>query len=50
MRVAVITLVAGRHQHLTLQQQGLAASGLAPDHYVVVTLDDPDAAGVLRGG
>ncbi|MGV9689176.1 glycosyltransferase family 2 protein [Streptomyces sp. NPDC003444] len=48
MRVAVITLVAGRHRHLALQQRGLAASDQAPDHYVVVTLDDPDAAGVVR--
>ncbi|RRQ73111.1 sugar transferase [Streptomyces griseofuscus] len=48
MRVAVITLVAGRHRHLALQQRGLAASDLAPDHYVVITLDDPGAADVLQ--
>lgn len=48
MRVAVITLVAGRHQHLALQQRGLAASDMAPDHYVVVALDDSAAAEVVR--
>ncbi|MFC8270622.1 glycosyltransferase family 2 protein [Streptomyces cinereoruber] len=49
MRVAVITLVAGRHRHLALQQRGLAHGTRRPDHYVVVAMDDPDAAGVLRG-
>ncbi|MEU6062618.1 galactosyltransferase-related protein [Streptomyces sp. NPDC047097] len=49
MRVAVITLVAGRHRHLALQQRGLAASHRRPDHYLVVALDDPAAAGVVRG-
>ncbi|MCP9946822.1 galactosyltransferase-related protein [Streptomyces somaliensis] len=49
MRVAVITLVAGRHRHLALQQRGLARGARPPDHYVVVAMGDPDAAGVLRG-
>ncbi|MEU2561969.1 galactosyltransferase-related protein [Streptomyces longispororuber] len=49
MRVAVITLVAGRHRHLRLQQDGLAAGTRQPDHYVVVTMDDPGARGVLAG-
>ncbi|MFC8956608.1 glycosyltransferase family 2 protein [Streptomyces sp. NPDC057101] len=48
MRVAVITLVAGRHGHLALQQRGLAHGTRLPDHYVVVAMDDPDAAEVLR--
>ncbi|OPC84049.1 sugar transferase [Embleya scabrispora] len=43
MRVAVITLVAGRDRHLRLQQRGLAAGSRVPDHYVVVTMDDPAA-------
>ncbi|MCS0638436.1 galactosyltransferase-related protein [Streptomyces sp. LP05-1] len=49
MRIAVITLVAGRHRHLALQQRGLAASARRPDHYVVVAVDDPAVAGVVRG-
>ncbi|MVO88664.1 glycosyltransferase family 2 protein [Streptomyces sp. p1417] len=49
MRIAVITLVAGRHRHLRLQQDGLAGNVLPPDHYVVVTMADPDAATVLTG-
>ncbi|MFD3335384.1 glycosyltransferase family 2 protein [Streptomyces sp. NPDC058700] len=49
MRVAVITLVAGRHRHLALQQRGLAHGTRRPDHYVVVTMDDPGAADVVRG-
>jgi GT2 family glycosyltransferase len=44
MRTAVITLVAGRHRHLALQQDGLAAGSRLPDHYVLVTMDDPEAA------
>ncbi|WP_299531363.1 glycosyltransferase family 2 protein [uncultured Streptomyces sp.] len=44
MRVAVITLVSGRHDHLSLQRAGLAAGTRTPDHYVVVTMDDPRAA------
>ncbi|MFD6288320.1 glycosyltransferase family 2 protein [Streptomyces sp. NPDC060205] len=48
MRVAVITLVAGRHRHLALQQRGLAASALRPDHYIVVALEDPAVAEAVR--
>ncbi|WEH35102.1 galactosyltransferase-related protein [Streptomyces sp. AM 4-1-1] len=44
MRIAVITPVAGRHSHLLLQQDGLAAGTRVPDHYVLVTMDDPRAA------
>ncbi|MER6691366.1 glycosyltransferase family 2 protein [Streptomyces minutiscleroticus] len=43
---AVITTVSGRHRHLSLQQDGLAAGTLRPAPYVVVTMDD-DAAGRL---
>lgn len=49
MRVAVITLVAGRHRHLRLQQDGLAAGTRRPDHYVVVTMADPAAGNALAG-
>lgn len=48
MRIAVITLVAGRHRHLALQQRGLARSTRRPDHYVVVAMADPNAADVVR--
>jgi len=50
MRVAVITIVHGRHGHLALQQEGLAASTRAPDVRVVVAMDDPtlDGAGVVH--
>ncbi|MEU9097979.1 galactosyltransferase-related protein [Streptomyces sp. NPDC048361] len=41
MRTAVITIAAGRHTHLLLQQDGLAASTRLPDHYVVVAMADP---------
>ncbi len=48
--VAVITLVAGRAGHLHRQQQGLLAGDRLPDTYVVVAMDDPDAAeAALRG-
>ncbi|MET7594379.1 glycosyltransferase family 2 protein [Streptomyces sp. NPDC004082] len=42
-RVAVITPVSGRHEHLLLQQRALAVGSRRPDHYVVVTMDDPVA-------
>ncbi|MFJ4834713.1 glycosyltransferase family 2 protein [Streptomyces sp. NPDC088747] len=47
MRTAVITLAAGRHRHLSLQQAGLAASSYPPDQYVVVAMDDPHLRTVL---
>lgn len=46
MSIAVITTVAGRHDHLRLQLSGLAASGQRPDLHVVVAMDDPDVAAV----
>ncbi|MER7760973.1 galactosyltransferase-related protein [Streptomyces sp. NPDC097619] len=44
--MAVVTLVAGRHRHLALQQDALDRGARRPDTYVVVTMDDP-AAGEL---
>ncbi|MYT82449.1 Glycosyltransferase, GT2 family [Streptomyces sp. MnatMP-M77] len=49
MRTAVITLAAGRHQHLALQHRGLAAGSRTPDHYVVVAMDDPELGAVVGG-
>ncbi|MFI8306177.1 glycosyltransferase family 2 protein [Streptomyces sp. NPDC085927] len=49
MHTAVITLAAGRHRHLALQQAGLAAGSRTPEQYVVVAMDDPDLGGVLAG-
>jgi GT2 family glycosyltransferase len=40
-RVAVITIVHGRHGHLDLQRQAVARSERQPDDYVVVAVDDP---------
>ncbi|MGW7317233.1 glycosyltransferase family 2 protein [Streptomyces sp. NPDC054865] len=50
MRTAVITLAAGRHPHLLLQQDGLAHGLRAPDHYVVVSMADSEIQGVVAGG
>jgi GT2 family glycosyltransferase len=41
VRVAVVTIVSGRHEHLRRQQRGLAASTLAADDYIVVGMNDP---------
>ncbi|MER7661531.1 galactosyltransferase-related protein [Streptomyces sp. NPDC096193] len=49
-RTAVITLVSGRHGHLALQQDGLAAGSLRPDHYIVVTMNDARAGRLAAGG
>ncbi|MCF3178606.1 glycosyltransferase family 2 protein [Streptomyces polychromogenes] len=48
--VAVITLVAGRHRHLALQQTALSRSDRRPDVYVVVTMDDAIAAALAARG
>jgi N-acetylglucosaminyl-diphospho-decaprenol L-rhamnosyltransferase len=39
-RVAVITVVHGRHAHLDLQRRAVVRSGRLPDDYVVVAVDD----------
>ncbi len=43
MKIAVITIVAGRHDHLHQQQVGLSRSDRIPDVYVVVAMGDPRA-------
>jgi len=45
-RLAVITIVRGRHQHLIGQLAGLAASRRLPDIYVAVAMDDPEVAAI----
>jgi N-acetylglucosaminyl-diphospho-decaprenol L-rhamnosyltransferase len=40
-RVAVITVVHGRHVHLELQRKAVAQSERRPDDYIVVAVDDP---------
>lgn len=42
-RVAVVTVVHGRHDHLRRQQEGLRASVRAPDVRCVVAIDDDPA-------
>ncbi|MEU6388462.1 galactosyltransferase-related protein [Streptomyces sp. NPDC046939] len=49
MRSAVITLAAGRHPHLLLQQDGLARGVRTPDQYVVVSMADPGIGPLLAG-
>ncbi|MEV7442881.1 galactosyltransferase-related protein [Streptomyces sp. NPDC091204] len=49
MRTAVITLASGRHSHLILQQAGLALSTRVPDHYVIVSMEDPAIPGLVAG-
>lgn len=41
MRIAVVTIVSGRHEHLERQHAGLVRSSLRPHDYVVVAMDDP---------
>ncbi|MFG3280972.1 galactosyltransferase-related protein [Streptomyces sp. NPDC048111] len=49
MRTAVITLAAGRHTHLLLQQDGLANGARTPDHYVIVSMADPSIGSLTTG-
>ncbi len=50
MTCAVITIVAGRADHLREQQRGLARSVVPPDHYVVVAMGDPAALAATVSG
>ncbi len=47
-RVAVVTIVRGRHAHLAGQVRGLRAQRRGPDVYVVVAIDDSGAHDVAR--
>ncbi|CAN5332129.1 glycosyltransferase [soil metagenome] len=46
LRTAVITIVAGRREHLERQGRALAASVPLPDDYLIVHMDEPGAAAV----
>jgi N-acetylglucosaminyl-diphospho-decaprenol L-rhamnosyltransferase len=50
VRVAVVTIVAGRHQHLERQHAGLGMSTRPADDYIVVAMGDPGLAGWAPGG
>lgn len=47
---AVVTVVAGRHQHLRRQHVALAESTSRPDLVVVVSMGDPQIAEVVADG
>ena len=47
MRSAVVTVVAGRHDHLRRQRSALASGVLRPDLHVVVSMGDPEINQVL---
>ena len=49
MRLAVITIVSGRHLHLQRQEAALRRSTRPADVRVVVSMDDPDVAGLVPG-
>jgi N-acetylglucosaminyl-diphospho-decaprenol L-rhamnosyltransferase len=49
-RLAVVTPVHGRHDHLRSQHRSLLAGDLVPDLVVVVPMGDPDVPGVVAAG
>lgn len=49
MRIAVITIVSGRHRHLRRQLAGLMIGTVAPHHHVVVAMGDPAVRAVVDG-
>jgi hypothetical protein len=49
MRLAVVTPVAGRHDHLAMQRRGLERGRRHPDVHVVVAMADPDVASAIDG-
>lgn len=50
MILAVVTVVSGRHAHLRAQRVSLAAGRRRPDLHVVVAIEDPEVAAVVRDG
>ncbi|WP_411700576.1 glycosyltransferase family 2 protein [Conyzicola sp.] len=50
MRVAVVTIVSGRHEHLERQHAALARSTRAADDYIVVAMGDAALGGWAPGG
>jgi GT2 family glycosyltransferase len=49
-RVAVVTVVRGRHEHLKRQQDSLGGVHRQPDALVVVAMGDPEIADVVSSG
>jgi GT2 family glycosyltransferase len=49
-RVAVVTVVHGRHDHLARQHDSLRAGQRLPDDLVVVAMGDPEVADVVASG
>ncbi len=48
MRTAVITIAAGRVNHLRAQLEAVAASTIPPDEHIVVAMGDPQVPAALR--
>jgi N-acetylglucosaminyl-diphospho-decaprenol L-rhamnosyltransferase len=48
-RLGVVTLAAGRHEHLRNQLEGLRRSGSRPDVHVVAAMGDDEVAAVVAG-
>ncbi|MCW2528513.1 MAG: putative sugar transferase [Pseudonocardiales bacterium] len=49
MRVALVTIVSGRHAHFTAQREGIRAGEVLPDDHVVVSMGDPLIRGLVAG-
>ena len=49
-RLAVVTIVSGRHRHLRAHLAALARSSRRPDLHVVVSMGDPEIAGLVGDG
>lgn len=50
MRIAVVTVVSGRHEHLRRHVRALGRSDRPVDDHVVVSMGDPEVADVVRDG
>lgn len=49
-RLAVVTIVSGRHRHLRAHLAALARSARRPDLHVVVSMGDPEIAALVGDG
>ncbi|CCQ17407.1 putative uncharacterized protein [Rhodococcus sp. AW25M09] len=47
MKIVLVTVVSGRHEHLVAQVRGLQSSTVAPVEHIVVSMGDTAIAGVL---
>ena len=49
MRISLVTIVHGRHEHLHQQLAGITRAGRGPDEHVIVAMGDPTVRTLVAG-